>query len=114
MAQPSSTTGFLYWAVNAYAESDTLAFRKDLPEGDGVLIYPGQYFNSTSPVVSIRMERWRDSMEDYEYLAKLEKKIGRAKSETLFQSIYQSPEKYSKNNAEIEKFRKSILEILSK
>ena len=108
------TTGFLYWAVNAYAESDTLAFRKDLPEGDGVLIYPGQYFNSTSPVVSIRMERWRDSMEDYEYLAKLEKKIGRAKSETLFQSIYQSPEKYSKNKAEIEKFRKSILEILSK
>ena len=91
------TTGFLYWAVNAYAESDTLAFRKDLPEGDGVLIYPGQYFNSTSPVVSIRMERWRDSMEDYEYLAKLEKKIGRAKSETLFQSIYQSPEKYIEN-----------------
>ena len=106
------TTGFLYWAVNAYAETDTLAFRKDLPEGDGVLIYPGRYFHREHPVVSIRMERWRDSMEDYEYLALLEKKIGRAKSETLVQSIYSNPNEFTQNSHEIEKFRESVLEIL--
>ena len=107
------TTGFLYWAVNAYAETDTLAFRKDLPEGDGVLIYPGKYFGCEHPVVSIRMERWRDSMEDYEYLTSLEKKIGRAKCESLFHSIYKTPNEYSKNSSEIEDFRKSVLEILN-
>ena len=106
------TTGFLYWAVNAYAETDTLAFRKDLPEGDGILIYPGRYFHCEHPVVSIRMERWRDSMEDYEYLALLEKKIGRAKSETLVQSIYSNPNEFTQNSHEIEKFRESVLEIL--
>lgn len=106
------TTGFLYWAVNAYAETDTLAFRKDLPEGDGVLIYPGKYFDCEHPVVSVRMERWRDSMEDYEYLTLLEKKIGRAKSETLVQSIYNNPSEYTHNSNEIEKFRGSVLEIL--
>ncbi|NDV46591.1 DUF4091 domain-containing protein [Paludibacter sp. 221] len=106
------TTGFLYWAVNAYADEKTLEFRTDLPEGDGVLIYPGEHFGVSEPVVSIRMERWRDSMEDYELLVQLEQKIGRAKAESIFGNIYTAPDNYTDNYLIIDKFRNSVLDIL--
>ena len=43
------TTGFLYWAVNAYAESDTLAFRKDLPRGRRCADLPRPIFQQHKP-----------------------------------------------------------------
>ncbi|MCK9508488.1 MAG: DUF4091 domain-containing protein [Pigmentiphaga sp.] len=106
------TSGFLYWAVNAFDNMQNLTFRKDLPEGDGVLIYPGEIMNSQDPLVSVRLERWRDSMEDYEYLTLLETKIGRAEAETIFESIYQSPAQYADNYQLINKFRENVLIII--
>lgn len=108
------TTGFLYWAVNAFDDMKKLTYRKDLPAGDGVLIYPGELFNCKDPVVSIRLERWRDGIEDYEYLKLLEQKVSRAKAESIFNSIYQSPVEYTNNYTQINKFRETALDILKK
>lgn len=106
------TTGFLYWAVNAYGDANVMTFRDDLPDGDGVLIYPGKEFNYNGLVVSVRMERWRDSMEDYEYLTLLEKQLGRSDAEKIFSEIYRGPSDYTDSVAQIEKFRSRILEVL--
>lgn len=106
------TSGFLYWAVNAYGDANVMTFRDDLPDGDGVLIYPGKEFNYDGLVVSVRMERWRDSMEDYEYLALLEKQIGRSNTEKIFSEIYRGPSDYTNSVVQIEKFRSKILEVL--
>lgn len=106
------TTGFLYWAVNAYGDANAMTFRDDLPDGDGVLVYPGKEFDYDGLVVSVRMERWRDSMEDYEYLALLEKRIGRSDAEKIFSEIYRGPSDYTSSVAQIEKFRSRVLGVL--
>lgn len=106
------TTGFLYWAVNAYAkDTATFAFRPDLPAGDGVLIYPGHLFGQEAPVVSVRLERWRDSMEDYELLALMERREGRPKAEEMLKIVYQGPDEFTKSPKDVERFRERLLNL---
>lgn len=66
--------GFLYWCVNWWEKSDPFqsAVNTDWGQnGNGLLIYPGE----KGPVASLRMEIFRDGMEDYEYIQFLMKKI---------------------------------------
>jgi hypothetical protein len=80
-------TGLLYWSV--VAANSTLSGVKDpwfLPgysngggqiNGEGYLLYPGIPCGIEGPVPCIRLKVLRDSMEDYEYFALLEKLAGR-------------------------------------
>lgn len=66
--------GFLYWSVNFWDKVDPFenAANTDWEQnGNGLLFYPGQ----REPLVSLRMEIFRDGMEDYEYLVLLKDKI---------------------------------------
>jgi len=51
-------------------------------------------------------------MEDYEYLALLEKQIERSNTEKIFSEIYRGPSDYTNSVVQIEKFRFKILEVL--
>ena len=106
------TSGFLYWAINAYGDANVTTFRAKLPAGDGVLIYPGKEYGYDGLIVSARLERWRDGMEDYEYLTLLEKQLGRSEAEKIFSEIYQGPSDYTNNAEQIEKFRSKVLDVL--
>lgn len=109
-------SGFLYWAVNVFEqpkeEGKIISFRKDLPAGDGLLVYPGELFGAEGPLASVRLERWRDGFEDYEYLALVQSSKGRKAAMDLLKSIYQGPEKYTDNYQLIESFRKKVLSEL--
>jgi len=59
--------GFLYWCVNWWPYVDPFqnaSNTKWQQNGNGLLFYPGK----DGPVVSLRMEIFRDGMEDYEYI----------------------------------------------
>ena len=59
--------GFLYWCVNWWPTVDPFESAKNSQwdqNGNGLLIYPGK----NGPLASIRMELFRDGMEDYEYI----------------------------------------------
>lgn len=73
--------GFLYYSMSRmtnnsqtlrggpYTTWNTRSWGKY--NGDGHVLYP----HPTGPVTSIRMENWLDGLEDYEYLAMLERRI---------------------------------------
>lgn len=66
--------GFLYWCVNWWPYVDpfkSAANTKWQQNGNGLLFYPGE----DGPIASLRLEIFRDGMEDYEYLYLLAEKI---------------------------------------
>ena len=104
------TSGFLYWVVNSFGSMTPLKPRSGLPEGDGILVYPGEPFGVDKPCVSIRLERWRDGAEDYEMLVMYEKKKGRAAAEKLLSNVYTNPAKFTDNIKYVSALRKNLIE----
>ena len=91
MQMEKGIEGNLFWGVNVYKqysheEGQYLSTRNpyeipySLPNanGDGMLVYPGEYYGIYGPVASLRLEAIRDGMEDYEYLYLLEEKLNEA------------------------------------
>jgi hypothetical protein len=67
-----SITGIMDpWLLPAFSESDTQF------NGGGYLMYPGVPCGIDGPISCIRLKNVRDSMEDWEYFALLEKLAGR-------------------------------------
>lgn len=106
-------TGFLYWVVNGFSSMSPLKSRSDLPEGDGILVYPGEPFDSDRPCVSIRLERWRDGAEDYELLKMYEAKSGRAAAEELLYNVYKGPANYTDNVKYADALKKNLVEAVA-
>ena len=107
--------GFLYWAVNSFEiESEgQISLRKDLPPGDGLLVYPGEIFSVSGLVSSIRLERFLSGLQDYEYLSSAEKKIGRSKVLKILNTVYKSPESITDSHRDVVRFREKLLDIVS-
>jgi hypothetical protein len=81
--------GYLNWGVNIFGFGNTAPGNiprwptvpwtfadYEYPPGDGCLTYPAP---DGTPLSSIRLENWRDGMEDYEYLTLLRRLIGSEK-----------------------------------
>lgn len=103
-------TGFLFWSVNAFSSMYPLRARTDLPEGDGILVYPGETFDSEMPCVSIRLERWLDGAEDYELLKMYEAGNGRAAAEELLKNVYTNPSDFTTNIQYADAFKDKLIE----
>ena len=76
--------GFLYWALNHWAEiNDPWANMANVPSlsshvyGDGSVMYSGSNVGIKGAVASIRMECIRDGVEDFDMLKLAEKYLGR-------------------------------------
>ncbi len=104
------TSGFLFWSVNAFGSVKPLASDVTLPAGDGVLVYPGEPFNAKAPVVSMRLERFRDGAEDYELLVALEKKKGREATEFLLEKVYKGPMEYTNDPGAVDAFKAKLIQ----
>lgn len=108
------SSGFLYWVVNSFDSINPLVPRQNLPHGDGILIFPGEQFGLDNElVVSSRLERWRDGVEDYELLKLLESKNGREASLELLKLVHINSTSQTKHSQEVVKFKKRLLEQLS-
>lgn len=107
-------TGFLYWVVNSFDSISPLVPRQNLPHGDGILVFPGEEFGMDNElVVSARLERWRDGVEDYELLKQLEVQKGRDVALKLVLLVHKSPLGQTRNAQDVVKFKKQLLEELS-
>jgi hypothetical protein len=74
--------GFLYWCVNWWPYVDPFesgANTKWEQNGNGILYYPGE----DGPIASLRIEIFRDGMEDFEYLVLLSKKLAVVKQNDI-------------------------------
>ena len=74
--------GFLYWSVNYWPNVDPFKNAQNTKwdqNGNGLLLYPGK----DGPIGSLRMEIFRDGMEDYEYIQLLFDDLKTLKSKDL-------------------------------
>lgn len=109
-------SGWLYWHTNYWAAVNDpwtdICTGKQLSTrlyGEGSLIYPGKVHTGTAgPVSSIRLEVFRDGLEDYKYLWILEQKIGRNGVLAYVQKIATKWNSYSKDPALYESIRDQI------
>ncbi len=66
--------GFLYWCVNWWPNVNPFENAKNSKweqNGNGLLFYPGE----NGPIASLRLEIFRDGMEDYEYIQLLVQRL---------------------------------------
>lgn len=76
--------GIEWWSVSRWP--DVFGFNPDFRPGDGILLYQ-PVDNSRKPLNSIRWELYRDGLEDSEYIAFLEKKIGKEKTDKMINQL---------------------------
>lgn len=90
--------GHLNWAMNNYfdepwgmplADPYGSSNRGFVP-GDGFVFYPGYKYGIKGPVASLRAVSYRDGMEEYEYLAELERRyaVRGVSSDSVLDDIY--------------------------
>ena len=108
--------GFLFWHVNNWRAGNGLMDETDtyFPEwntwnhlgipGDGVFLYPGK----EHVLPSIRFANIRDGEEDYEYLLRAEKALGRKKVEALVRPSVRSQTDFTRDAAELSVLRDRI------
>ncbi|MBR3821777.1 MAG: DUF4091 domain-containing protein [Kiritimatiellae bacterium] len=108
--------GFLFWHVNNWRagnmpmdESDTYFPEWDTwnylgVPGDGVFIYPGK----KHILPSIRFANIRDGEEDYEYLLRAERKLGREAVENMVRPLLRSQTDFTRDPAALASLRSRI------
>ncbi|MBQ3097508.1 MAG: DUF4091 domain-containing protein, partial [Kiritimatiellae bacterium] len=108
--------GFLFWHVNNWRADNVPLDESDtyFPEwntwnylgvpGDGVFIYPGK----KHILPSIRFANIRDGEEDYEYLLRAERKLGRKAVENMVRPLLRSQTDFTRDPAALASLRSRI------
>jgi hypothetical protein len=86
--------GLLYWEAMFWENSsdpwlDEPSFRNTF-NGEGTLLYPGKDAGIAGPITTIRLKNLRDGLEDFEYLALLEKAAGRDAADEVARKVARS------------------------
>ena len=109
--------GFLFWHVNYWRSGHAPMDETDtyFPEwntwnhlgisGDGIFLYPGK----EHILPSIRFANIRDGEEDYEYLLRAEKRLGRKAVEALVRAQIRSQTDFTRDSAALSSLRTSLM-----
>jgi hypothetical protein len=115
--------GLLYWSTTYWNPASTkdpwtdMATVKDINKdlrGDGSLIYPGKRVGVDGPVTSIRLEAIRDGLEDFDYLALADARLGKRVAQDFVARIAQSLTQWQHDPLVLEKARRELGELLEK
>lgn len=118
--------GLLYWGgmshwlgvEDPWTDPKTLDRRKDgkgpLYQGEGTLVYPGRAVGCDGIAPSLRLKALRDSIEDYEYLAILERAGLRAEAEKIVLPLAGSWFKWETDAAAYNQAREKLAALIVK
>ncbi|NQU24247.1 MAG: DUF4091 domain-containing protein [Candidatus Nealsonbacteria bacterium] len=116
--------GLLYWGGMCYWDAvddpwtDPKTFgRRDRDprlvfNGEGTLVYPGRAVGYDGIAPSLRLKALRDAIEDYEYLAILERKGLAAKAEEALLPLVGSWFRWERDPAKFEEVRQRLAEMI--
>jgi hypothetical protein len=117
--------GLLYWGGMSYwyqvddpwtdaatlvrdgSSGDTLTYN-----GEGTLVYPGRAVGYDGIVASLRLKALRDSIEDYEYLAILERSGHAASARSVVESVVASWFDWTREPAAYEQARAELAQLI--
>jgi hypothetical protein len=117
-------TGILYWGgmsnwrsvENPWTDPGTLDRRdrdpKQMYNGGGSLLYPGRAVGFTGVVPSLRVKALRDAIDDYDYLAILDKLGLRAEAEKLVLPLANSWNQWEPNPAAYQEARARLAQAI--
>ena len=111
--------GLLYWHVNLWPDRQPLATADTFLDaweaensvgmpGDGQLLYPGK----DGPLPSIRLANIRDGIEDYEWLAMLERLKGREAAAALASELIRSMTEFERSPEALRRTRAKLADAL--
>lgn len=112
--------GLLYWSTtywdkkfiaDPWQNMDTLGV--DIP-GDGSLLYPGKKVGVDGPVGSLRLEVLRDGLEDFDYLALADQKLGRDVTTAYVARVARTSTDYEREPMKLEAVRRELGAALEK
>ncbi len=112
--------GLLYWGGMSYwrqcedpwTDPWTYGREKLVYNGEGTIVYPGRAVGYDGIVPSLRLKALRDSIEDYEYMAILERKGLGAEARKVVEPLAESWFKWEADPAEYEKARAKLAEMI--
>ncbi len=112
--------GLLYWGGMSYWQQTTDPWtdawtygRPDLVyNGEGTIVYPARDVGYDGIVPSLRLKALRDSIEDYEYMAILERKGRAAEARKVVEPLAESWFKWQPDPGEYEKARAKLAEMI--
>ena len=113
--------GLLYWHVNLWPDRQPLATGDTFLDaweaensvgmpGDGQLLYPGK----DGPLPSIRLANVRDGVEDYEWLAALERLKGREAADALASELIRSMTVFERSPETLRRTRTKLADALER
>jgi hypothetical protein len=112
--------GFLYWSSvwwNGYKTLEGVweapAFRNNF-WGEGLLLYPGQPAGINGFVPSIRLKLYRESVEDYEYMALATNQGKGEEVKKIVDGIAASFQKWNHDNSAYEQAREQLANLIQK
>ena len=112
--------GLLYWGGMSYWQQTTDpwtdAWTYGRPDGvyngEGTIVYPGRDVGYDGIVPSLRLKALRDSIEDYEYMAILERKGLADEARKIIEPLAESWFKWEADPGEYEKARAKLAEMI--
>jgi hypothetical protein len=124
MAWRDRMTGILYWGGMSFwrqvddpwTDPKTLDRRKDgkgpLYNGEGSLLYPGRAAGFDGIAPSLRLKALRDAIEDYEYLAILQRAGKLREAEKVVLPLTESWFQWNEDPAAYERARAQLAELI--
>jgi hypothetical protein len=112
--------GLSYWdqVEDPWTDAGTLDRRKQRKEllynGEGSIVYPGRPVGYDGIASSMRLKTLRDSIDDYDYLAILERLGLAAEAEKVVLSVADSWYRWDSNPAAYQKARARLAEMIVK
>ncbi len=112
--------GLLYWDATCWdrryiqdpwQNMDTLG---DGHWGDGSLLYPGNKVGVDGPVGSLRLEAFRDGLEDFDYLTLAERYLGAERTRSYVARIARTLTDYERDPAKLETVRRELGDALER
>lgn len=110
------STGFLYWSAThwQYVDGDPWTNIFTVPwidwasfdiYGDGSLLYPGEKYGINGPCGSVRLEAFRDGVEDFELITMVANTLGKDAAMEFVNQVTTSVVDYNKDSANFNSVR---------
>ena len=107
----NNVEGLLYYGTGVHWGTIT-KYKFNIYNGDGVLMFPGEYFGYEGPQASWRLYQLRDGYDDFDYLKIAEEKAGREEVMKVVSQVTTGMLLYTEEFSDLSAARDSLAEII--
>ncbi len=107
----NDVVGFLYYGVNVHWDNIS-KYQFNIYNGDGVLLFPGEFYGRTGPQASWRLYQLRDGFDDFDYLSMAEEILGRDEVMKIVRKVTTGMFEYTEDYRVLDGCRDELADII--